>query len=133
MSFLAALEGGLVLPLVGMAFIPAAIRLHFSGRWECSPDVEAVGSRNSFSPSSQFIALAIHGMNTSAHLLQGRSYLDANELADILGLSLRTITLRAKHRPWLLPPRAVLSDRELLRWRQDVAVRWILENLTSTN
>ncbi|WP_148662181.1 hypothetical protein [Paraburkholderia phytofirmans] len=72
-------------------------------------------------------------MNTSAHLLQGRSYLDANELADILGLSLRTITLRAKHRPWLLPPRAVLSDRELLRWRQDVAVRWILENLTSTN
>jgi hypothetical protein len=29
-------------------------------------------------------------------------YLDASELADLLGLSLRTITLRAKRRLWLL-------------------------------
>jgi predicted DNA-binding transcriptional regulator AlpA len=52
-------------------------------------------------------------------------YLDASELADLLGLSLRTIILRARHRPWLLPPRAVLSDRELLRWRQDVVEAWL--------
>jgi len=52
-------------------------------------------------------------------------YLDAKELADILGLSLRTITLRAKHRPWLLPARAELYDRELLRWRQDIVEAWL--------
>ena len=52
-------------------------------------------------------------------------YLDTIELADILGLSLRTITLRAKHRPWLLPPRAELRDRKLLRWRQDVVEAWL--------
>jgi hypothetical protein len=46
-------------------------------------------------------------------------YLDATNLAVILGVSPRTITLRARHRPWLLPPRAALFDRELLRWRQD--------------
>jgi hypothetical protein len=55
-------------------------------------------------------------------------YLDATDLADILGLSLRTITVRAKHRPWLLPPRAELRDRELLRWRQDVVSSWLDEN-----
>lgn len=53
-------------------------------------------------------------------------YLDASELADFLGLSLRTVTLQAKHRPWLLPPRAELYDRELLRWRQDVVQRWLV-------
>jgi hypothetical protein len=52
-------------------------------------------------------------------------YFDTNELADILGLSLRTITMRAKHRPWLLPPRAELFDRELLRWRQDIVEAWL--------
>jgi predicted DNA-binding transcriptional regulator AlpA len=52
-------------------------------------------------------------------------YLDANELADILGLSLRTITLRARRRPWLLPPHAELRDRKLLRWRQDVVTSWL--------
>jgi hypothetical protein len=55
-------------------------------------------------------------------------YLDATDLADILGLSLRTIILRARHRPWLLPPRAELLDRELLRWRQDVVESWLAEN-----
>lgn len=47
-------------------------------------------------------------------------YLDASELAALLGVSVRTLTLRAEHRPWLLPPRAELRDRELLRWREDV-------------
>jgi hypothetical protein len=55
-------------------------------------------------------------------------YLDASELADLLGLSLRTIILRAKHRPWLLPPRAAVYDRELFRWRQDVVESWLAEN-----
>lgn len=59
--------------------------------------------------------------------------LDAQGLADILGLSVRTITLRARYRPWLLPPRAELFDRELLRWRQEVVARWILDGPTSTN
>ncbi len=59
-------------------------------------------------------------------------YLDAIELADILGLSLRTITLRAKHRPWLLPPRAELRDRELLRWRQDTVDLWLDENSSAS-
>ncbi|WP_027210221.1 hypothetical protein [Burkholderia sp. WSM2232] len=53
------------------------------------------------------------------------TYLDAFELAEILGLSVQAIILRAKHRPWLLPPRAQLLDRDLLRWRQDVVLQWL--------
>jgi hypothetical protein len=52
-------------------------------------------------------------------------YLDASEFAAILDLSVRTVILRARHRPWLLPPRAILYDRELLRWRQDVVMQWL--------
>lgn len=52
-------------------------------------------------------------------------YLDPAELSDMLGLSLRTVVMRAKHRPWLLPPRAELRDMELLRWRQDVVALWV--------
>lgn len=62
---------------------------------------------------------------TSTPAIQTNRYLDATDLADILGLSVRTITLRARHRPWLLPPRAELYDRELLRWRQDVVDGWL--------
>lgn len=62
--------------------------------------------------------------STSTATAASAHYLDRTELADLLGISVRTITLRAKHRPWLLPPRAELYDRELLRWRQDVVTRW---------
>ena len=62
---------------------------------------------------------------TSASAPPPHRYLDATDLADILGLSVRTITLRARHRPWLLPPLAALRDRELLRWRQDVVDSWL--------
>jgi hypothetical protein len=51
--------------------------------------------------------------------------LDAQGLADMLGLSSRTIVLRAKYRPWSLPPRAVLHDHEILRWRQDGVTAWL--------
>jgi predicted DNA-binding transcriptional regulator AlpA len=57
---------------------------------------------------------------------QNYSYLDAQEVAELLGLSMRTVVTRAKHRPWLLPPRAELRDRELLRWRQDVVLNWLM-------
>jgi hypothetical protein len=53
------------------------------------------------------------------------SYLDPQQLGDLLKLSERTVILRAKHRPWLLPPRAQLFDHELLRWRRDVAALWL--------
>lgn len=62
--------------------------------------------------------------------LQAAAYLDAIDLAATLGLSLRTITLRARHRPWLLPPRAEPYDRELLRWRQDIVLKWLDANLS---
>lgn len=55
------------------------------------------------------------------------TYLDACELAELLGVSVRTITLWAGHRPWRLPPRAQLYEHELLRWRQDVAYAWLRE------
>jgi hypothetical protein len=55
-------------------------------------------------------------------------YLDVNDLAELLGVSLHTVTLRARHRPWLLPPRAELYDHELLRWRQDVVANWRVAN-----
>ena len=56
---------------------------------------------------------------------QTYTYLDPSELAGLLGLSVRTIILRAKHRPWLLPPRAELYERGLLRWRQDIVEAWL--------
>jgi hypothetical protein len=62
---------------------------------------------------------------TSPPHISSFHYLDPSELADLLGLSLRTITLRAKHRSWLLPPRAELRDRELPRWRHDVVAKWL--------
>jgi hypothetical protein len=55
------------------------------------------------------------------------TYLDAAELAAILGISSRSVTYRARHCPWLLPLRAQLYDRELLRWRQDVVEAWLRE------
>jgi hypothetical protein len=61
---------------------------------------------------------------TSSCPHQHYTYLDAHELAELLNLSTRAILLRAKHRPWLLPPRAQLYDSELLRWRQDVVEAW---------
>jgi hypothetical protein len=48
-------------------------------------------------------------------LPQPVTYLDPSELAALLGISERAVALRAKRRPWLLPPRAELYDRELLR------------------
>jgi hypothetical protein len=72
---------------------------------------------------------AIQGMKSTSASPPLR-YIDATELAALLGLTLRTITLRAKHRPWLLPPRAELYDRELLRWRQDIVLKWLDANLS---
>lgn len=56
---------------------------------------------------------------------QTYTYLDAYKLAELLGLSVRTIILRARHRPWLLRPRAELYERGLLRWRHDVVDAWL--------
>ncbi|WP_124611372.1 hypothetical protein [Burkholderia sp. Bp9143] len=53
------------------------------------------------------------------------TYLDPSELAALLGISERAVILRAKHRPWLLPPRAQLYSREMLCWRSDVVHRWL--------
>jgi hypothetical protein len=64
---------------------------------------------------------------TSNELPSSRAYIDTHELAAILGLSVRTVLLRAKHRPWLLPLRAILYDRDLLRWRQDVVAKWLID------
>ncbi|MDR5810622.1 hypothetical protein [Caballeronia sp. LZ019] len=52
------------------------------------------------------------------------SYLDPQQLGDSLHLSERTVIVRAKRRPWLLPPRAEFYDRELLRWRQNAVQEW---------
>jgi hypothetical protein len=69
---------------------------------------------------------------TSAPDCPSYHYLDATDLADILGISPRTITLRAKRRPWLLPPRATVYDHDLFRWRQDVVESWLAENLSES-
>ena len=55
------------------------------------------------------------------------SYLDALELAELLGVSVQSVILRVRRRPWLLPPRAVLYERQLLRWRHDVVEAWLHE------
>jgi len=62
---------------------------------------------------------------TNTHSLSDSAYLHPFELAELLGVSLRTVILRARHRPWLLPPCAEFYDRELLRWRRDIVHRWL--------
>jgi hypothetical protein len=69
---------------------------------------------------------------TSATAFPPYHYLDASELGDILGLSLRTVILRARYRPWLLPPLAELYDRELLRWRHDIVLKWLDASLSDS-
>jgi predicted DNA-binding transcriptional regulator AlpA len=54
------------------------------------------------------------------------SYLDALELAELLGISVQAVFNRVRRQPWLLPPRAVLYDQQLLRWRQDIVERWLV-------
>jgi predicted DNA-binding transcriptional regulator AlpA len=61
---------------------------------------------------------------------QTNQYLDPTELAVLLGLSEPAVVLRAKRRPWLLPPRAELYDRELLRWRSDLVQTWLQNRQT---
>lgn len=63
-------------------------------------------------------------MTPTVHSLP-RTYLDAYELAEALDVSVRTIRLRARLRPWLLPARAELFNREMLRWRHDVVEAWL--------
>jgi hypothetical protein len=53
------------------------------------------------------------------------TYLDSRELTQVLGVSVRTTLLRARHRPWLLSTRVLLSVHKLLRWRQDVVTSWL--------
>lgn len=65
---------------------------------------------------------------TSTPLNQPFRYLDAYDLAQMLDVSVRTIVVRAKRRPWLLPARATVYDHELFRWRQDVVESWLAEN-----
>jgi predicted DNA-binding transcriptional regulator AlpA len=54
-------------------------------------------------------------------------YLDAYELAELLGITPAAVVLRASQRPWLLPPRAHLADPKLLRWRQHEVDYWRYE------
>jgi hypothetical protein len=56
-------------------------------------------------------------------------YLDPLELAQLTGESVWTVRLRTKHGPRLLPPRALLFDHELLRWRKDVVNLWMEANM----
>lgn len=58
-------------------------------------------------------------------LPESNHYLAPSELAAVPGISTRAVVLRANHRPWLLPPRAELYDRELLRWRSDRVQAWL--------
>jgi hypothetical protein len=53
------------------------------------------------------------------------SYLDAQELAQLLNLSEQEVLARTRCQPWLLPSRALLANRAMLRWRVDVVLCWI--------
>ena len=56
-----------------------------------------------------------------------RPYLDEYELADVFDRPVAAIRFRVRHRPCLLPPRALLRDHELLRWRWAVLGASLLE------
>jgi len=58
---------------------------------------------------------------------QSLSYLDAHELAAVLGVSPSTVLRRLRARPWLLPAPAYLGPRYPTRWRRDNVNRWLLE------
>jgi hypothetical protein len=63
---------------------------------------------------------------TAKNITPPVNYFDEYELAEALSLSVATIRVRARWRPWLLPQRALLYDHNLLRWRQDVVATWLL-------
>lgn len=108
-----------------MGLSQRGVRSHCAfGLWACS-DPPGAMLKTRILRTIAFSRLSAIQRMTSINPQQHFRYIDASELAAILGLSLRTITLRAKHRPWLLPPRVELYDCELLRWRQDVVAKWL--------
>jgi len=52
-------------------------------------------------------------------------YLDAHDLAALLGVTPTTILRRARLAPWTLPPRAYLGPNFPLRWRRADVLQWL--------
>jgi predicted DNA-binding transcriptional regulator AlpA len=54
------------------------------------------------------------------------SLLEVDDLARILGRSVRAIKRDVRHDPERLPPRLQLPGTKLLRWRQEDVEEWLL-------
>lgn len=54
------------------------------------------------------------------------TYLDIEELAEMLGISITAAKRALRLRAWDLPPRAH-GFGELLRWRRNVVASWMFE------
>ncbi|AVK72175.1 hypothetical protein BJN34_0015 [Cupriavidus necator] len=63
--------------------------------------------------------------STGSHTVALPQYLDAHDLASLLGVTPATIVRRARLAPWTLPPRAYLGPNFPLRWRRADVLRWL--------
>ena len=54
------------------------------------------------------------------------TYLDINDLAQLLGLSVGAVRRRLRMSPWTLPPKAY-GFGSMLRWRQSEVMVWLEE------
>lgn len=61
------------------------------------------------------------------------TYLDANDLAELLGLTTATVRRRLRARPWALPPPVYLGPGYPLRWRQVDVAHWLQEEGASVS
>lgn len=52
-------------------------------------------------------------------------YLDLNELANLMGISLRTAKRRLRQEPWRLPPAIRTPFLPMQRWREVEARQWV--------
>lgn len=58
--------------------------------------------------------------------------LEVDEMARILGRSLRAIKRDVRHNPEKIPPRLQLPGTRLLRWRQEVVEEWLTSQPSAT-
>lgn len=64
-------------------------------------------------------------ISTGTYPVGPPEYLDAHDLASLLGITPATILRRARLAPWTLSPRAYLGPNIPLRWRGADVLQWL--------
>jgi len=70
-------------------------------------------------------------ISTGSHPVALPQYLDAHDLASLLGVTPATILRHYRLSPWTLPPTAYLGPNFPLRWRRGLVLQWLSERNAS--